>query len=240
MKVEVYPSRVKGQILPPTSKSIIHRSIICASLAKGKSVINNVDFNEDINATLSAFESLGVQITKNTNTIEIYSNGIDSFSEDRVFNCNESGSTIRFLIPVLSSKYKALFLGKSGLLNRPFEVYENIFKSQELSFIKRADRIETLGALKPDNYIVPGNVSSQFISGLLFILPLLNGDSTIKIEGNFESNEYVDITVDIMNKFGVKIDKMENFYSIQGNQKYTSQIINEEVDYSQAAFFFVL
>jgi len=240
MKVEVYPSKVSGRIKPPASKSYLHRSIICASLSSGISKISNIIYSEDVNATLGVFENLGVSITRHKNSIEINSKGFQNFQQEKMVYCNESGSTIRFLIPVLSNNYNTYFTGKSGLMSRPFTVYKDIFISQGLVYKQESTEIMTKGSLKPGEYIVPGNISSQFISGLLFILPTLNGDSTIKITGKLESEEYVDMTVEIMRIFKVKIEKSGQSIFVSGNQKYVSTNINAEIDYSQMAFFAVL
>lgn len=240
MKVEVYPSKVKGSVTPPPSKSFLHRMIICASLAKGTSTIHNVSYSEDIIATLSAFESIGVKIDKFPNKIIIESDGLSHLQQEKHINCNESGSTIRFLIPIFTSKYRCLFTGNSTLFNRPFSVYEDIYNSQGITWNKSCQSIITKGALKPGKYIIPGDISSQFISGLLFILPTLDGDSIIEVTKKFESSQYVALTVSVMKMFGINIDKIGNIYKITGNQKYTSKDVKSENDYSQLAFFAVL
>jgi len=240
MQVEVYPSKVSGYIIPPPSKSYLHRAIICAALSKGTSTINNIIYSDDINASLSAFENIGVKIKKLENTLVITSLGLSHLQQDKVVECNESGSTIRFLIPILSNSYKTYFKGKSGLMNRPFTIYEDIFKLQKLVFEQDNEKIVTQGLLSPGEYVVRGDVSSQFISGLLFILPTLSANSSIKVSGTFESSKYVDITVDILKKFGVNVDFSVDTFFIPGNQKYVPTIINTEIDYSQAAFYAVL
>ncbi len=240
MKVEVYPSKVSGSITPPPSKSFLHRAIISASLAKGHSTINNIILSNDVLATINALRSVGVQININNNSLDIISNGYESFNNKIEVDCNESGSTIRFLIPILSNNDFAYFKGKTSLINRPFSVYEDIFEKQGLVFYKNDNIIVTKGRLSPGKYVVSGDISSQFISGLLFVLPLLNGDSTIEIEGDFESKQYVDMTVNILKRFGVNIAKNKNIFYIKKNQKYISTSINAEIDYSQMAFFAVL
>jgi len=181
MQVEVYPSKVSGYIIPPPSKSYLHRAIICAALSKGTSTINNIIYSDDINASLSAFENIGVKIKKLENTLVITSLGLSHLQQDKVVECNESGSTIRFLIPILSNSYKTYFKGKSGLMNRPFTIYEDIFKLQKLVFEQDNEKIVTQGLLSPGEYVVRGDVSSQFISGLLFVLPTLSANSSIKV-----------------------------------------------------------
>jgi 3-phosphoshikimate 1-carboxyvinyltransferase len=240
MVVEVYPSIVAGTINPPASKSYLHRSIICAALSEGTSTIENIVYSDDINVSLRAFEDMGVKVTRFDNSVMIESRGLTHLEQEKEVYCNESGSTIRFLIPLLSNSYKSQYKGKSGLMNRPFTIYEEIFKAQNLFFKQDKEKITTKGKLSPGKYIIPGNISSQFISGLLFVLPTLDGDSTIEVTGKFESSKYVDITVEILNKFGITVRFSENLFFIAGNQKYIPTTIYTECDYSQAAFYAVL
>jgi len=240
MKIDVYPSTVSGSIQPPASKSFLHRAIISACLARGHSTINNIILSEDVIATVQAFRDIGVSIEVNGNAFEIDSEGIECFSKNIDVNCNESGSTIRFLIPILSNNNFAYFKGKSSLFSRPFDIYESLYKKLGLVFIKESDKIITKGTINSGDYEVRGDISSQFISGLLFVLPLLKGDSTIKITGNFESEQYVDLTVDVLKHFGVNVRKMKHTFFITGNQKYHPITINAETDYSQMSFFAVL
>ncbi len=240
MKVEITPGQIFGSITPPPSKSVLHRLVISSCLAKGYSRIENVTYSNDILATINAFASLGVNITKHSDYIEIESDGIADLSQEFDVDCGESGSTIRFLIPILSNDKKGIFRGKSSLIQRPMSVYEKIFSKNNLDFVVDNDFIMTKGRLTPGNYIVQGDISSQFISGLLFILPVLDGDSTIEITGDFESSEYVNITVDVLSRFGIIIEKIQNRFIISGNQKYRPAISKAEADFSQLAFFAVL
>jgi len=240
MKVEVFPSKVSGSIQPPASKSFLHRAIICACLAKGHSTINNIILSDDVMATVQAFRSMGVSITVNDNSFDIYSDGFESFSSSVDIDCNESGSTIRFLIPILSNDDFAYFKGKSSLISRPFDIYESLYTSKGLVFEKDNTKITTKGRITSGNYEVRGDVSSQFISGLLFVLPMLEGDSTIKIVGNFESEQYVNMTVDLLKRFNVNVRKIDKTFFIKNSQKYRSTTINAETDYSQMAFYAVL
>ncbi|XMB71576.1 3-phosphoshikimate 1-carboxyvinyltransferase [Mycoplasmatota bacterium WC30] len=240
MRVEVYPSKVDGTIVPPPSKSVLHRSIISAALSKGTSLISNIIYSEDVLATINAFKSIGVSIIEGQNTLIITSSGIGEYDGDLTINCNESGSTMRFLIPVLSNNKNVYFKGKSSLINRPMTIYESIFKDQKLEYQKTATAIRTKGRLSPGTFKIPGDVSSQFISGLLFILPTLNGDSTIEVEGNLESANYIEMTIATLKKFGVTILKAKNIFKIKGNQHFTPANIEVETDFSQLAFYAVL
>jgi len=231
-----------GPLKVISSKSLGHRAVIAASLAAGESVISNFKMSKDMEATISAMEALGAKIQVNGNRLII--NGIESFSslKSNDIDCFESGSTIRFLIPVFSlTKQELRFRGSKRLLERPQDVYEKIFKSQKLEFQYHENYILTKGILKAGKYEVMGNISSQFITGLLFTLPLLQGDSIIKILGKFESKSYVDLTIDVLKLFGIKIDIInENEFFISGNQKYMPYNYEIETDFSQLAFFAVL
>lgn len=239
MKVKVHPGFAQGQVKIPPSKSLLHRSIICASLANGKSVIKNVIYSEDIKATINAFKTLGVKISKLEDSLEVIGSGTLSIVGDEVIDCKESGSTLRFLIPILANSKGVFLTGKESLLNRPLNIYEELFKDRDLSLIKHGEKIHIKGELKSGEYELKGNVSSQFISGLLFSLPTKNGDSIIKVVGNYESKKYVDLTVSVLKDFGINIHEQNNVYYIKGNQSYLPSDYKVESDCSQLAFFAV-
>ena len=238
-------NRLTGEVSPPPSKSILHRYIIGSSLAKGISKIENISFSNDIIATIEAMKKLGAKIEKKNNFLLI--DGSKTFDKEYLNNnaeidCNESGSTLRFLFPLsIVKKNRILFKGKGKLFKRPLSPYfENFDKYQiKYSYINE-NEILLDGELKSVEYEIDGDISSQFITGLLFSLPLLNGNSKISIKGKLESSSYIDITLDCLNKFGIKI--MNNSYQefiIEGNQTYKSGDYKVEADYSQIAFFLV-
>ena len=243
--LELGKSRLEGSVIIPPSKSVAHRAIICASLGKGSSKISNVDYSDDIIATIKAMEALGANISKEDNTLLI--KGI--FSEDNKINlhreidCNESGSTLRFLVPIsLLFDGESRFIGRGNLGKRPLDTYYNIFKEQDIEFTYKEDVLDLniKGKLKPSEFNIPGNISSQFITGLLFTLPLLKEDSKIIITTKLESKGYIDLTLDTMKDFGINI--INNDYKefiIKGNQSYESKDYTIEGDYSQAAFYIV-
>ncbi len=238
MDVIIHPHTMQGEITPPPSKSYLHRAIICASLAKGKSVIKNILIGDDIQQTIEAFRSLGVHIEYLDNQLIIESTGKLLFKDNHIINCHESGSTIRFLMPLLSNDMGVEFHGEPSLLNRPLDFYEHIFSKQNNTFVRFSDYIYTEGKIKPDHYLINDDSSSQYISGLLFTLPLLKDDSSIEIKKNFQSKNYIDMTIYILKQFGIKIIKeKENLFIIPGNQVYKSTHIEIEADFSQAAFF---
>lgn len=239
MILTIKPSIPRGDIISPPSKSYAHRALICAGLAKGKSKISNISFSDDIKATLNCLSSLGAEIEIQGNSAEI--TGIDDFKNfnSNFLFCNESGSTLRFFIPLcLLSENETVLNGTEKLISRPLSIYEDISKKQGLLFEKESNYVKVKGKVKADIFEIKGNISSQFISGLLFALPLLENDSEINIIPPFESKPYVDLTVSILKKFGIDIDYGDLNIKIKGNQKYEPQNVTVEGDWSNAAFIY--
>ena len=237
-------NKLVGEVSPPPSKSILHRYIIGSSLAKGISKIENISFSDDIIATIEAMKKLGANIEKKDNYLLI--DGSKTFDKEYLNNseidCNESGSTLRFLFPLsIVKENKVLFKGKGKLFKRPLSPYFENFDKYQIKYSHiNENEILLDGVLKSGEYQIDGNISSQFITGLLFSLPLLNGNSKVIIKGKLESSSYIDITLDCLSKFGVKI--INNSYQefiIEGNQTYKSGNYEVEADYSQVAFFLV-
>ena len=242
MKI-IKADKLVGELSPPPSKSVLHRYIIASSLAKGVSKIENISFSEDIIATIEAMKKLGAKIEQKENYLLI--DGSDTFkklNENIEINCNESGSTLRFLFPLsIVEENKVLFKGRGKLFKRPMTPYFKNFEKYKIkhSYIDE-NAILLEGQLKSGIYEIDGNISSQFITGLLFSLPLLEGESKIIINGKLESSNYIDISLDCLSKFGIKI--INNSYQeiiIEGNQSYKVGNYRTEADYSQAAFFLV-
>ena len=241
--LKIYPTKLKGEVNIPPSKSMAHRAIICASLSDNLCRIDNIDYSDDIIATIDAMKSLGAKITKYENYIDIIGiyNHIQNTEKSRVIDCNESGSTLRFLIPVsLLFEGSSKFIRRGNLGKRPLTTYYDIFDRQNISYSYEKDNLnlELEGNLNGGIFEVDGNVSSQFISGLLFALPLLKEDSKIIITTDLESKSYVDLTLQVMKDFGIEI--INNNYKefiIKGNQKYEGRNYSIEGDYSQGAFF---
>ena len=242
MKI-IKADKLVGELSPPPSKSVLHRYIIASSLAKGVSKIENISFSEDIIATIEAMKKLGAKIEQKDNYLLI--DGRDTFknlNENIEIDCNESGSTLRFLFPLsIVKENKVLFKGRGKLFKRPMTPYFENFEKYKIkhSYIDE-NAILLEGQLKAGIYEIYGNISSQFITGLLFSLPLLDGESKIIINGKLESSNYIDISLDCLNKFGIKI--INNSYQefiIEGNQSYKVGNYRTEADYSQAAFFLV-
>ncbi len=236
MTVTVKPSRALGTVASPPSKSMAHRALICGALSP-KSVITNIDFSKDIIATLNCLEKLGARVKTRGNTVTLGGLKLDSIPDNAKLDANESGSTLRFLIPLcMASKKTVVFKGAKRLFERPLDIYENIAKKQNILFQKSDNSLTVCGGLSSGEYSVEGNVSSQFISGLLFLLPLLNGDSAITVTGNFESASYIDLTLQVLTAFGVGIKRQNNTFYIKGGGCYTSQDYVVEGDCSNSAF----
>jgi len=238
-QIELFPTSLKGEVIVPPSKSLSHRALICASLSPGKSRISNIMLSDDIKATINALSQLGAKFTINDN--EVLVTGIKKLKyNNEPINCNESGSTIRFLIPLFSlTKKEIVFIGEESLIKRPQNIYKKIFNDDGNLFEQFSNKILVKGSIKSRDYYIDGDVSSQFFSGLMFSLPLLKDDSTIYIKGNLESKSYIDLTIDILEEFGIDIQEIENGYFIPGNQKYKATNYRVEGDYSQAAFYLV-
>ena len=239
MSLLIKPSLLNGKIIIPPSKSLSHRAIICASLCmEGESKINNIIFSDDIRATIEGMKILGADIKETDDFILVKRNNIIA---NNIIDCNESGSTLRFLIPLsLILTNECTFTGKGGLIDRPLDVYYEIFNRFNINFQTNNGKLplRMKGSLPTGAYKIPGNVSSQFITGLLFALPLLNGDSEINITGELESKNYIDLTLDTMKKYNIHIKKFNDYnYFIKGKQKYKAQDYSVEGDFSQAAFF---
>jgi len=240
MKAEVLPFNglSLNPVQIPSSKSETHRAIITASLAEGTSYIRSVSESVDILATMEAMKKLGASFEKDGDTLIIHGTEDMHAYDGSLVDCAESGSTLRFLIPVfLTAKNTASFTGRGRLLERPLNVYEEM---EELSFRKEKSQITVSGMFEKDVYEVRGDVSSQFISGLLFALPLLDHDTELKVTGPFTSREYVTMTVHALKRAGVEIEQDGLVYRMRGNQKYQPFDCVVDGDDSQAAFFGVL
>jgi 3-phosphoshikimate 1-carboxyvinyltransferase len=241
MKIAIIsPRKLFGHINIPPSKSAMHRAIICAALAQGQSVISPTWNSEDIKATLGAVAALGATVKEQSGFITI--DGRTMFSQKTAtLDCFESGSTLRFMLPVAAAgEINATFIGHGKLPSRPLNEYLNTLPKAGIICDTQGGLPLTInGKLKPGRFSLSGNVSSQFITGFLLALPLLDGDSVIELTSPLESASYVDMTIEIMNDFGVTIESKENYYFIKGNQSYASRQFGVEGDWSQAGFWTV-
>ena len=235
MTVYIKPSVACGEITAPPSKSISHRALIAAALTNG-SKVNNIAQSDDIKATLGALKTLGADIKINNNSAEI-----GGFIPQKASHCKidakESGSTLRFLIPLcMMCGKKVTFTGAKRLFQRDLSVYEKIAGEQGIVFLRTENSLTVNGCLKSGEYNVRGDISSQFISGLMFALPLLQDDSYIRFTTPPESRPYIDMTVKVLSSFGIVITPLENGYFIKGGQVYKVKEITVEGDCSNAAF----
>lgn len=237
MKAVISPGRAEGKVLAPPSKSMAHRMLMAAGLADGTSVIRNIDLSEDIKATLGILEALGAVYTIKDQTVTMQGIGGQKVRVERELDTKESGSTLRFFIPVLlSGGGKCKLSGAKSLFARPLDIYENICKEQGIYFQKGIDSLELDGQLRAAHYKIPGNISSQFITGLLYALPLLEEDSVIEIIPPIESKAYIEMTLEALELCGIQIIRDENRFHIAGGQKYQPIDGMVEGDYSNAAF----
>lgn len=237
MIVTIEKSTAFGQITAPPSKSMAHRYLICGAFTCG-SEIKNVSFSEDIKATIECLKALGTKVEINGDTVKIGGLSNAKNVNHNVLNCNESGSTLRFLIPLcLLRDEKIALCGTKKLFSRSLSVYEKLCKEQNIHFDQGADFVKLKGKLSGGKYSVRGDISSQFISGLMFALPNLEGDSVIDITGKLESGSYLNLTLKALADFGVRISRVdENTMYIKGLQTFKRRIMEVEGDYSNAAF----
>ena len=244
--VNIIPKNLEGEVVIPPSKSLAHRAIIAAGLSSGISEISNISYSEDIAATINAMKSLGAGIKKKTagkDSNSLLISGTDNriLPVEEIIRCNESGSTLRFTIPLAGlTDRKLTFQGKGRLTRRPLTVYYDIFDNQGIEYYTDNGRLPLTvpGRIKPGRFVIKGNISSQFITGLMFSLPLLNGDSRIIITTDLESRGYVDLTINILKKYSIEINNnnYQEFF-IRGRQRYRPNNYRVEGDYSQAAFW---
>lgn len=250
-KIRIIPTKLKGTVLAPSSKSMGHREIICAGLAAGTSIVDNISMSKDIEATCRCLRALGVGIedvpSKFVGRSALRVTGTGNLkAEEQGADCGESGSTLRFFIPMgalLDAPFT--FTGHGKLVSRPLNAYYDIFDKQGLKYSTAEEGhlpLTVNGRLQAGLYQLPGNVSSQYVSGLLFALPLLEGDSVIEITSELESAAYVDMTLSCLAKYGIEIINENNAhrrYLVRGGQKYQAMDSNVEGDWSQAAFWTV-
>lgn len=251
MLVTITPSRAGGILQAPPSKSMAHRLILCAGLSQGISTVRNLDLSEDVLATIDCLKALGADIRYENRTAVI--RGIDprravtaqdqtvpgGSKEPPLLSCRECGSTLRFMIPVcLLSEDRKQLTGSQKLLERPLSVYRDICSEQGLVFDQEPKLLTVGGRLRAGSYLVPGGISSQFISGLLFALPLLESGSTLKLIPPVESRSYIGMTMQALEEAGIRtVWRDDHTIEVPGRQRYQPVDSAVEGDYSNAAFF---
>lgn len=244
MLARIQPSRLQGSVTVPPSKSMAHRALLCAGLAAGTTQIQGILPSQDMEATCRALTALGASIVRQGSLARVQGVAGRPKAPQGPVDCGESGSTLRFLIPAFAlASAPARLTGRGRLPQRPLGPYGAIFHGQGLPFAQDETGVSFQGPLAPGDYTLPGDVSSQFISGLLFALPLLPGDSHIRIQPPFESRGYVNMTLQVMDAFGVQAAFLDGLtLRVPGNQRFTAPAAPflVEGDDSQAAFFLTL
>lgn len=233
MIAEFEKCRLEGTAAAPPSKSAAHRLLIAAYLSGKECEIDNVAMSEDIKATINCLSALGSEISVSGKKVSIRK----ASPKADILNCNESGSTLRFLIPIaLTEERDITFKGSKKLLERPLSVYEEIAKREGFLFEKEEGLLRVKGNLKSGEYVIRGDISSQFITGMIFALSTLKGDSVIKILPPFESRSYVLITIGVLKSFGVDVQLNGLEIKIKGGQVYMQKKLAVEGDCSNAAY----
>lgn len=219
MNLVITPKPLKGAVTPPPSKSLAHRALLAAFLAGETDPLPDLPDSQDILATRQCLAAL---------------------REGKPMDCRESGSTLRFLIPVsLALRHKGVFTGRGRLMERPQTPHFDIFKEKNIAYTQENGVLTVKGALPPGDYRLPGGVSSQFVTGLLFALPLVEGDSEMILTSPLESRGYVDLTLDVLEQFGISLEN-QNYerFLVSGRQRYRPCAYSVEADWSQAAFWY--
>ncbi len=240
MEIKITPSELSGSVEIAESKSYAHRMLICAALAKEPCKIICVQSSEDIDATVRCITALGAKAERLADGF--YVTPIKEVPETSEMDCGESGSTLRFILPVIAALGAKVRIKMSGRLpQRPLEPLWSELCKNGMTLCKKArDLLECGGKLKSGTFTLPGNISSQYISGLLFALPLIEGDSELIITGKIESEAYIDITREVLEKFGIKSEFVCDRFKIKGGQRAGltgSCEVRAEGDWSNAAFW---
>lgn len=238
MNIIIRPSQAQGTVTAPPSKSMAHRQLIAAALGQEARAVENLEWSEDILATLDCLRALGASIERSDSAVTI--GGLDPFAveDGTVLPCRESGSTLRFLLPLaLLSGRSVTFRGSERLLQRPLEPYERICAAQRLHYDRQRDSLTIRGPLRADAFELAGDISSQFVTGLLFALPFLPEPSRITLLPPVESGSYINMTLAVLRNYGIRVVSVgRDRFHIPANQKYRPHPVKVEGDWSNAAF----
>ncbi len=243
MTLTITPAKLRGAVTPPPSKSQAHRALIAAALADGDSTVSNLALSQDVEATLRCLDALRAQFCQRAGGITV--SGVSANLMSPLcrmayphLDCGESGSTLRFLLPVaLAVRGGGVFTGRGRLMERPQGPYFDIFREKGVFFEQKDGVLTVQGLRPPGEYRLPGNVSSQFVTGLLYALPLLDGDSAILLSSPLESVGYVDLTLDVLKAHGVRVENHGyTRFTVPGRQSYKPHDWWVEADWSQAGF----
>ena len=240
MDIRITPGPLEGTVTPPPSKSQAHRAILAAALTNGTSTLQNVALSQDIEATLRCISALGGGWEQEGDRLRI--SGVWSREWDTAglpyLDCGESGSTLRFLIPLaVTLNNGGVFTGRGRLMERPQQPYFDIFDEKGISYEQKDGVLTIRGEWNAGEYRLPGNVSSQFVTGLLYALPLMEWESRIVLTSPLESRGYVDMTLDVLDRFGVRVEVLEDGFLVPGDQVFQARDFTIEADWSQAAFW---
>ena len=245
MNIRITPGLLSGTVTPPPRKSQAHRALIAAALSGGFSVLKGLARSQDIQATTDCLRAMGTYFEElDGGAVRVHGLGhsVPQHREDWLvqFDCGESGSTLRFLIPVaLVVQGGGVFTGRGRLMERPQKPYFDIFDEKGIFYEQKDGALTVRGKLFPGEYLLPGNVSSQFVTGLLCALPLLESGSEIVLTSSLESRGYVDMTLDVLRDFGITVENQSyERFIVPGDQAYIPQNATIEADWSQAAFWY--
>lgn len=232
---------LRGDVTPPPSKSQAHRLLICAALSVEPCSIVCNSVNDDIMATMRCLNALGARITFSSGVFDVQPIELVKCG---TLDCGESGSTLRFLMSVAAVLgADATFIGAGKLPQRPMAALTDVLSTHGMAFRRHsADELPVTcsGALQGGKFTLPGNVSSQYLTGLLFALPLATVDSEIEITGGLTSASYIDMTIDALRTAGISVERRNNIFTIKGNQQYRMPArVVVEGDWSSAAFWVV-
>ena len=233
----ISPSVIRGTLTPPPSKSAAHRLLIAAALA-GEGRVRGLSLSADMEATLRAVRGLGVSVRLDGDAACFAPAPPSSSPSPLPVDCGESGSTLRFLIPLYAARgIPAVFTGHGRLPERPLGVYADCLPPHGVTLSAASGLPLTVtGRLTGGDFALPGDVSSQFITGLLFALPLCREDSRIRLTTPLESAGYVDMTLQVLRQAGIRVEPLEDGWFIPGSQTYRPLDTAVESDWSQAAF----
>ncbi len=241
MRIRIHPGAASGTAAAPPSKSTAHRMMICAALAPGTSVLHGIGGSEDMLATIDCIRALGAEAERDGDTLTV-SGGHPDASGEAVFPCRESGSTLRFFLPIsLAAGTGGSFTGTPRLFERGIGIYETIFAGAGIRTERTEAGLRVRGRLAPGTYELPGNVSSQFVTGLLLALTVFGEESRVRVLPPVESRRYIDITISVLARFGIRIEETEpNVFRIPGGQHLAPLTARVEGDWSNAAFLLAL
>lgn len=235
MRVAITPSKAKGTVAAPPSKSMAHRALICAALSKS-STVYNIALSRDIEVTLDCLKKMGAKIKRQESTYTLGGLDPNNIPDSSELYCHESGSTLRFIIPLcMLGKGRVSITGAPRLMERPLSVYETLADELGIEFSKKDGVITVGGGLCSGDYSIRGDVSSQFITGLLFALSTLPEKSTLTVTGKFESASYTDLTVSTLKEFGIDITRDGRVFTILPSE-FISTEHTVEGDFSNSAY----